>query len=269
MRILLSILVLFTILNCSSESTVTTASENIPSAEQQLPAPHPDDTFSVPLTYIMGQFDPSIHPEFSMIDQKYANRSGMYIRTDVYQDFQRMWEAAQADGIQLIIVSATRNFTAQKRIWEAKWSGKRKIEGGKDATIAFPDPATRARMILKFSSMPGSSRHHWGTDIDLNSLDNAYFTNGTGKKIYDWLKANASEYGFCQPYTEKGPKRPNGYNEERWHWSYMPISRPLTAQAQKELKDEMINGFLGAETAGMIGIVNNYVLGINDLCRNR
>jgi len=227
----------------------------------------PQDTVAVPLTYLMGQFVPGEHPDFTVIDTKYASRAGMYLRTDAYTDFQRMWEAARADGVTLVIRSATRNFNSQKGIWEAKWTGQRRIEGGQDASVAFPDPATRARMILKFSSMPGSSRHHWGTDIDLNNLTNEYFDEGEGKKVYDWLTTHAAEYGFCQPYTEKGPERPNGYNEERWHWSYMPVSRPLTAQAERELRDTMITGFQGSETAEMIGIVENYVLGINQACR--
>ena len=225
------------------------------------------DTLTVPLSYLMGQFDPGQHPDFSPIATEHADRGGLYLRTDAYEAFKKMYNAAKADGINLVIRSATRNFASQKGIWEAKWTGARKIEGGQDATVAFPDPVVRAKMILKFSSMPGSSRHHWGTDIDLNNFTNEWFETGEGKKIYDWLTAHAAEYGYCQPYTAKGPARPNGYNEERWHWSYMPVSRPLTAQAERELTNEMITGFQGAETATEIGIVENYVLGINPECR--
>ena len=78
---------------------------------------------------------------------------------------------------------------------------------------------------------------------------------------------NAASFGFCQPYTEKGEDRPFGYNEEKWHWSYMPISRPLTWKAGKELKNEMISGFLGKEVAVEIDVVNKYVLGVNTDCK--
>jgi zinc D-Ala-D-Ala carboxypeptidase len=54
---------------------------------------------------------------------------------------------------------------------------------------------------MQYSSMPGTSRHHWGTDVDLYALDDIYFTYGDGKIVYDWLLANAANYGFCQPYT--------------------------------------------------------------------
>lgn len=227
------------------------------------------DTFSYDyaLDYIMGQFEPGEHPDFVPIEVKYADRAGLYLHKDTYAAFRRMHAAAAADGVNLVIRSATRNFTAQKGIWEAKWNGSRKIENGKDASRAYPDPVERALKILEYSSMPGSSRHHWGTDIDLNNFTNEWFEQGEGKKIYDWLQAHAAAYGFCQPYSPKGEQRPNGYSEERWHWSYLPLARPLTEMARNELKDEMIGGFLGAETARQIGIVENYVLGINPNCQ--
>jgi LAS superfamily LD-carboxypeptidase LdcB len=114
--------------------------------------------------------------------------------------------------------------------------------------------------------MPGTSRHHWGTDMDINALTNDYFENGNGLKEYDWLVKNAAQFGFCQPYNEKGKSRPNGYNEEKWHWSYLPIAKKLTDQYKLQLKDELISGFDGAESASKIGIVEKYVLGINTEC---
>lgn len=224
------------------------------------------DTFRYDLQYVMGQFDPATHEDFVAIDAQYADHAGRYLHKDTYAAFLRMYEAAKADGITLTIISAARNFEMQKGIWEAKWNGSRKIENGKDAAKAYPDPKTRALKILEYSSMPGSSRHHWGTDVDLVNLNNEYFDSGEGKKVYDWLLANAAAYGFCQPYTAG---RSAGYHEERWHWSYLPLAQPLTALARLQLKDDMIQGFAGAETAQSIGIVENYVLGINLECLPR
>lgn len=215
--------------------------------------------------YIMGRFDPATHPDFTLIEPVYAGRKGMHLRKDTYEAFKAMHQAAQADGIRLIILSATRNFQAQKGIWEAKWMGARQVDG-MDLSEAVPVPKERALKILEYSSMPGTSRHHWGTDIDLNNLNNDYFEAGEGKKIYDWLTENAADYGFCQPYTPKGSERPYGYNEERWHWSYMPVARPLTSLAQEKLENGMIGGFKGAKTAGEINVVQKYVLGINTEC---
>lgn len=216
--------------------------------------------------YIMGKFDPARHPDFTLIEAKYASREGMYLRKDAYEAFLRMYEAAKKDGVTLTILSATRNFDYQKGIWEGKWTGARAVENGKDASKAYPNPRERALKILEYSSMPGSSRHHWGTDMDLNALNNEHFESGQGLKTYQWLVDNAPGFGFCQPYSPKGENRPYGYNEEKWHWSYLPVARQLTQLAREKMKDEMIQGFKGAETAREIGVVEKYVLGISADC---
>lgn len=240
----------------------TEASQLVQALSEEIPVFNPD-TFRYDLRYVMGQFDPAEHPDFVLVEDQYSNSAGRYLHRDTYAKFKEMYEAALEQGIKLTIVSAARNFEAQKGIWEAKWNGSRKIENGKDASKTYPDPKTRALKILEYSSMPGSSRHHWGTDIDLINLNNSYFDNGEGKKAYDWLLANAATYGFCQPYTAG---REHGYQEERWHWSYLPLAQPLTALAKLRLKDTMIEGFTGAEVAKDIGVVQNYVLGINLEC---
>ncbi len=220
----------------------------------------------IDLAYLSGKFDPAGHPDFVKIALPYADRNDMYLRKEAYEDFKRMHAAALKDGITLKIISATRNFTAQKGIWEAKWSGARILSNGQNAATAYPDPAERALKIMEYSAMPGASRHHWGTDIDLNNLSDAWFLQGTGQKIYAWLQAHAAEYGFCQPYSPKGSERPDGYNEEKWHWTYMPLSKTFTEQARQGMKDSDISGFSGAETAVKIGVVKKYVLGIAKVC---
>lgn len=220
-----------------------------------------DSTIS--LDYLMGKFEPSKNKSFTKVDAKYATRKNLLLRKETYEAFKKMHVAALKDGVKLSILSATRNFKIQKTIWEAKWLGARKIENGKDASKTYPDPKTRALQILKFSSMPGTSRHHWGTDIDINNLNNSYFKKGKGLKEYKWLQNHAAGFGFCQPYTEG---RPHGYQEERWHWSYLPIAKKLSDQAKLRLKNEMILGFKGAETAQQINVVDHYVLGINQEC---
>ncbi len=216
--------------------------------------------------YLLGKFNPATHDDFTKVSTKHASRAGMYIRKDVYTAFLKMYEAALQDGVELKILSATRSFSGQKRIWEAKWTGKRKVSG-QDLSQAIPFGADRAKKILEYSAMPGTSRHHWGTDLDLCALNNAYFTSGKGKEIYDWLVANAYKFGFHQPYTGRDTGRNTGHNEEKWHWSYTPISQALTRKYTEVLSNETITGFLGQETAPDIQILENYVLGINSDCK--
>lgn len=207
-------------------------------------------------SYLMGKFDPAKDDRFVTVEKpNFTDRPYMMLRKEAYEAFKKMHAAAKKDGIELRIISSTRNFEQQKAIWESKWS--------KTAGQA-PEPLDRARVILQYSSMPGASRHHWGTDIDVNALNNADFSKGgKNEKTYEWLKLHASEFGFCQPYT---PGREHGYNEERWHWSYTPLSADLTKQYLANITDKDINGFIGSETAIQIGIVEKYVKGINPNC---
>lgn len=221
------------------------------------------------IDYIMGKFDPAKHPDFMVIPVEYRDAEVRYIRKDVLEAFIAMYDAAKKDGINLKIISATRNFDNQKRIWENKWTGATLLSDGVNAAKDIADPVNRAIQILQYSSMPGTSRHHWGTDIDLNNLNSKYFISGEGLKVYIWLVNNAHNYGFCRPYSVKGSDRNTGYNEEQWHWSYFPIADQLTQAAKTKLTNSMITGFKGAETAETIDMLNNYILGISTACQAR
>ncbi len=214
------------------------------------------------IAYLTGHFEPSEHPEFLVIPSHLASRSNLYLRKEALDAYLKMYEAARAEGIYFKILSATRNFDYQKGIWEAKWTGKRLLSNGENARTTYSKAEDRALKILEYSSMPGTSRHHWGTDIDLNAFNNAYFERGKGKRELEWLEKNGPRFGFYRPYTTKGNTRPTGYEEERWHWSYYPIAAKLTEAASELLKDEDIAGFQGAEAAAKIEVVKRYVLGV-------
>lgn len=217
------------------------------------------------LDYVMGKIKYAEDERFAKIPVTVANKEGMYLRKEALEAFQKMRKAAAEDVITLKIMSAARSFDHQKRIWEGKWNGNRLVEG-KNIKTAFPDPAERARYIMKYSSMPGTSRHHWGTDIDINSFSPEYFNSGRGQKEYQWLVDNAHRFGFCQTYTEKGKERPHGYEEEKWHWTYMPIAKPLLMFFKNNITGADMKGFDGA---GSIPFeeVQKYVFGISKECQ--
>ena len=208
--------------------------------------------------YLLGKFDPATHLQFSKLSDDHARGSakGGYLRKETYEAFVKMSDAAKKEGVALTIISATRNFDSQKRIWENKWEGRTLVEGRNLTTVK--DPKERARLILLYSSMPSTSRHHWGTDMDLNSLENSYFESGEGLKIYQWLTAHASEFGFCQPYTSKDEGR-TGYEEEKWHWSYLPLSGIFLDDYNKKVTYKDIKGFTGSDVAPSIDVIKNYV----------
>lgn len=255
---------LFLFCNCRSESE----SQSDKSADEVVLSTEPARSVpDIASEFLVGKFQPETDEDFIEIDTQYADEAGMYMQREAYKAFVEMFEAAKEDGVHLEIRSAARNFYRQQQIWEAKWTGARLVDNNENLAESTPDPKERALKILRWSSMPGTSRHHWGTDIDLNAFENDYFKSGTGLQVYQWLTAHAPEYGFCQPYTEKGPERPHGYNEERWHWSYKPLAEKFLAAAKSELDNEDIEGFLGSETATQIDVKQKYILGVSNLCK--
>jgi zinc D-Ala-D-Ala carboxypeptidase len=247
-------------LACAPKTEPTTATAQMAQKEVQ-PTDNQFDS-----NYLTGKFDPAKHPDFTTIAPKHTTLTKAYLRKDAYDAFKSMYAAAEKEGIQLTIISATRNFAAQKKIWEDKWTGKRKMSDGSNLAKMTSDPNQRALQILAYSSMPSTSRHHWGTDMDFINLNNEYFEKGKGATAYQWLLKNAANYGFCQPYTPKDAARPNGYHEEKWHWSYLPIAQKLTEMYPKKVPYHQINGFIGHETAVSIDVIKNYVQGINRTC---
>jgi zinc D-Ala-D-Ala carboxypeptidase len=199
------------------------------------------------------------------VGRGYGNRDGLLMHKEAFQAFVRMHAEAKQQGVELTIISAFRNFEHQKRIWENKWNGRQILSGNKKATD-ISNPVERSLEILRFSSMPGTSRHHWGTDIDINSLNNSYFNTGRGKREYQWLIENANRFGFYQPYTHRNLRNNRGYEEEKWHWSYLPIAATYLDAYQQLVRYSDLTGFDGCHTASEIDIINHYVLAIDQLC---
>ncbi|WP_185958366.1 M15 family metallopeptidase [Fodinibius sediminis] len=205
----------------------------------------------VSIDFVTGQFDFRSHDDFVRVDPEYANKE-IYLHRKAYEAYKAMVDSAENDGISFTLISGTRNFNYQKSIWDRKWSNS---TAGSDMQKALG--------ILEYSSMPMTSRHHWGTEVDLNDLNNTYFENGQGKKEYEWLKAHANDFGFYQPYTSKDLNGRTGYNEEKWHWSYLPLARHYLAYYNNHVSNADITGFKGAELAKEIDMVKNYVNGIS------
>lgn len=214
--------------------------------------------------YLMGKFDQTTRSDFSLIPVALTTvPNPMYLRDETLAAFSEMAMAAEEDGVKLKIASATRNFSYQRSIWDNKWSGATLVEG---KNLSKRTPEERFTKILEYSAVPGTSRHHWGTDIDINDANPGYFNTERGEQVYAWLVENAGQFGFCQPYNQKSARRPVGYNEEKWHWSYLPLARTFTEEYKKLITDTDITGFSGDEYVPVFNLINNYVVGINAEC---
>ncbi len=121
-----------------------------------------------------------------------------------------MRDAASAAGMQLGVRSAFRDFDTQLSIWNRKWRGERVLysrEGAELDHAALPAEEL-LDAILSWSAIPGGSRHHWGSDMDV--IDEAaipdgyqvqlvsaeYAANGIFGRLSAWLDENASRFGF-------------------------------------------------------------------------
>lgn len=259
--------------SCNSENESITLAKAVQSQELKTfdnhdklveTAPNSDSTITkavkpknfekIEKNILLGKFDYKKDSNFSIVSSKYSSKT-IYLRKEVLQKFDQMYAAALKDGIKLVIISGTRSFNHQKYIWDRKWA----------KNILKMDSISTVKEIMKYSSMPSTSRHHWGTDIDLNSLENSYFEKGEGKKIFDWLVANAFKYGFHMTYDNQEETKRTGYKMEKWHWSYMPISKQFLIQFNEYVKCENISSFKGSKFAchPKVDVIKNFVNGIN------
>lgn len=220
---------------------------------------------NISVANLIGKIKPSQDPNFVEADPEYALYPQIFLREEVYIAFIKMFYAALKDSINLSIVSGFRNFDNQRLIWETKWKGEKKVNETTNAN-RISDPFERASLILSSSAMPGTSRHHWGTDIDINSVEVAYWKTQKGAKVYNWLKNNALKFGFCQPYSELDSVRKIGYQDELWHWSFVPLSQVYMRQYRLKVKYSDIKGFSASELAEKLSVIEKYVLNISMDC---
>ncbi|AZQ42864.1 M15 family metallopeptidase [Nonlabens ponticola] len=132
--------------------------------------------------------------------------------------------AAAKEGIKIQLVSGYRSFARQRSIWNRKY--KRYQSQGLEPDAIFDK-------IVEYSTVPGTSRHHWGTDVDLIDgnatysgdvlVPDKFHGDGPFCEFKDWMEAHASDYGFELVYTNAGNR--SGFKYEPWHYSYAPVSK--------------------------------------------
>ncbi len=156
--------------------------------------------------------------------------------------FDALQRDAEAAGFSLRIASAFRDFERQRAIFNAKADGHRMVhdDAGQIVDLAALTPDEKLQAILRFSALPGLSRHHWGTDLDVfdaAAVPDDYEVQLSPQEVADdgvfaglhaWLDmriADGAAHGFFRPYD----KDRGGVAPERWHLSYAPESRECMA----------------------------------------
>lgn len=158
----------------------------------------------------------------------------IFIHQDVNNDFLRLQLAARHAGFNLQIASGFRSFDRQLAIWNNKFNGQRPVLDKNESPldVATLSEIEKLHAILYWSALPGASRHHWGTDLDIYDPDllpknkslqltiNEYTDNGYFSELTAWLTNNMAEFGFYRPYQFYQ----GGVACEPWHISYRSIA---------------------------------------------
>lgn len=150
------------------------------------------------------------------------------LREQPARAFRAMYEQAARDGVSLTSISSYRSYDAQLRIWNNKYTRFTKEDTTQDAISR----------IIEYSTIPGTSRHHWGTEVDIidpsvhvegdRLLEEHYDVGGAYHTLKQWLDSHAEYFGFYEVYTNSPTRR--GFKYEPWHFSYKAFSVPMLEQ---------------------------------------
>ncbi len=166
---------------------------------------------------------------------------GFQLQKEVYNAFMQMKAEALKSDIHIQIVSSYRSYNHQNRIWERKYN--RNISKGLT-------PQESIKKIIEYSTIPGTSRHHWATDIDIidanavqpsSVLQPKHFEDkGCYRNLKLWMDKYASHFGFYLVYTNALNRK--GFKYEPWHYSYKPLSSMYLSQYKSlNIKDIITN----------------------------
>ncbi len=167
-------------------------------------------------------------------------RSGQLLHPEALVAFERLCADARTAGFDPQVVSGFRSFERQRTIWNGKAVGLRPVldSSGAPLDVAQLSPEQTVFAILRWSALPGGSRHHWGTDfdvVDAGAIPVNYRLQLSPQEVADdgifgpfhcWLDeriAAGQSYGLFRPYAEDR----GGVAPERWHLSYAPRAYEL------------------------------------------
>jgi LAS superfamily LD-carboxypeptidase LdcB len=157
-----------------------------------------------------------------------------FLHVQAVEPLLAMQKAARTAGIELKVVSGFRDFNRQLAIWTAKFNGQRPLldPDGQPLNAAELYESALIDAILHWSALPGASRHHWGTEIDVvdavalapdarpQLLPEEFAAGGCFERLNGWLDSNMQRFGFFRPYSSYR----GGVQPEPWHLSYAPVS---------------------------------------------
>ncbi|WP_076920104.1 M15 family metallopeptidase [Pseudoalteromonas sp. SK18] len=168
-----------------------------------------------------------------------------YLHANIVNDFIALQSAAASAGFDLCIASSFRDFNRQSAIWNAKFSNKRVVLNKAQQAIELNSLSDieKCTAIMLYSALPGASRHHLGTDLDifdksavsddyeLQLTPDEYQHGGPFAELSQWLDTHLAEFGFYRPYQHDL----GGVAPELWHISHIAQSEQLMSHLSLEV----------------------------------
>lgn len=177
-------------------------------------------------------------------DTHLTNLQGHRLHSAIISDFLALQHAAKTAGLELTIASSFRDFNRQSIIWNNKLAGLRPVYNKQQQRVDLTtlSDIDKCIAIMRYSALPGASRHHLGTDLDvfdqaavsedyqLQLTPDEYQSGGPFAPLTQWLDANLTKFGFYRPYQlDLG-----GVAPEPWHISHIQQSQELVAQLSEQ-----------------------------------
>ena len=185
-----------------------------------------------------------------------------FLQAEAAKAFQGLQQSAVKNGFNLQPASSFRDFARQQLIWNGKFTGERKVHDdfGTALELGQLDDWQKCQAILRWSALPGASRHHWGTEIDIFDPDLLpqgqslqlepweYEKGGYFFELSEFLTENLPHFDFALPFMAMPEGKKIG--REPWHISYVPLAE----QAAKQFSPEILtlswqNEEIGGKTA--------------------
>lgn len=168
-----------------------------------------------------------------------------YLHTNIVNDFVALQSAAASADFDLCIASSFRDFNRQSAIWNAKFSNKRVVLNKAQQAVELNSLSDieKCTAIMLYSALPGASRHHLGTDLDifdkgavsddyeLQLTPDEYQHGGPFAELSQWLDTHLAEFGFYRPYQHDL----GGVAPELWHISHIAQSEQLMRHLSVEV----------------------------------
>jgi len=188
---------------------------------------------AVPLTPLHFQMLGCCETHLSILPEQVNVR----VHSDTLFGLRQLIKDAGAAGFDVRVASGFRSFERQLLIWNDKCLGKRPVMSreGEPLNVDVLSASEKVNAICRWSALPGASRHHWGTDIDIYDASalpddyqlqlhpDEYGKNGIFAPMIEWLDEYLllpSSPQFFRPYDIDG----EGIGAEPWHLSYRPVA---------------------------------------------